>query len=80
MSSGSKVWRVLGLPSPEQNSVQTPKILLEAFRHLVVVAAEAIPSAVRRSAAKRFHVGVAAATMVWAADIPVGSGRGKRNL
>jgi hypothetical protein len=80
MSSGSKVWRVLGLPSPAQKSVQTPKILFEAFRRLVVVAAEAIPSAVRRSAAKRFLVGVAVAAMVWAADIPVGSGQGRRNL
>jgi hypothetical protein len=80
MSLGSKVWRVLGLPSPEQKPVQTPKILLEAFWHLVVVAAEAILSAVRRSDAKCFHVGVAAAAMVWAADIPVGSGREKRSL
>jgi hypothetical protein len=80
MSSGSNVWRVLGLTSPVQKSVQTPKILLEAFRCLVVVAAEAGASAVRRSAAKRFLVGVAVAAMVWAADIPVGSGQGSCNL
>jgi hypothetical protein len=47
-----------------QKSVQMPKILLEAFWRLVVVAAEAIPSAVQRSAAKRFLVGVAAVAMV----------------
>jgi hypothetical protein len=80
MSFGIKVWRVLGLPSPEQKSVQTPKILLEAFRRLVVVVAGAILSAVRRSAAKRFRVGVAAAAMVWDADIPVGSGQERCSL
>jgi hypothetical protein len=80
MSCGSKVRRVLGLPSPAQKSAQTPKILLEAFRRFVVMAAEAIPSAVRRSSAKRFLVGVVAVAMVWAADIPVGSEQGRRSL